>query len=678
MLPIGIRSIRNIALLGPSAAGKTTLVEALLQAAGRKAATEPGAATTDVDPLELKYGHSLQSACYTFEHDNLRLNLLDTPGLADLAGVALSVTPAVETLAVVINAQTGIEAQARRFLDWAADRKFCRMLVINRMDAEGVDLPGLVERIRETFGNEFLPINLPSKGGTDVVDCFFQPDGDSDFGSVSEAHTRIVDQIVEMDEDLMARYLDQGSALEPEQLHDAFESAMRAGHIVPICFTAAKTGVGVKSFLQVCERLMPNPLEGNPRPFLKGEGDAAEPYEVRSDPERHVVAHVFRVTSDPFQGKLGLFRVHQGELRKNAQLFVGDGRKPVRVTHLYRVCGRTHFEIDVCLPGDIAALAKVDEIHPDSVLHDSHDEDAIHLERQTLPVPVYGLALSAATRNDDQKLATSIHRLLDEDPCLAFEQDAEVHDSVLRGLGELHLRITLDRLRQRYRLDVATRPPRISYRETISHSAEGHHRHKKQTGGAGQFGEVFLRINPLPRGAGFSFRSEVVGGTIPTQYIPAVEKGVRQAMARGVVAGYPLQDLEVVVYDGKSHAVDSKEIAFVTAGKRALMDAVSKASPVILEPIAILEIDAPATAQGGINGDLSGRRGHVVGTDTRGRGQVVIRAQVPQGELSNYANELKSMTGGSGSYTLTLDHYGVAPNNVQQALAANFRPQEED
>ena len=677
----GIRSIRNIALLGPSGSGKTTLVESLLHSAGVIASpgsVEAGTTVSDHDPLAQKYGHSLYATPVSFDHEGLHVSIIDTPGLVDFTGVALSVTPAVETIAVVVNAQAGLEPQTRRYLDWAAERKLCRMIIVNRIDAEGVDLPSLVESLREAFGSEVLPINLPAHGGKQVSDCFFQPDGASDFSSVADAHIRIIEQVVEMDEDLMARYLEQGESLRPEQLHDPFEACMRTGHIVPVCFTNAKAGVGVPELLRVIEHLMPNPLEGNQRPFLKGEGTGGTPYEVLPDVERHVVAHVFRVTSDPFQGKLGVLRVHQGMLRKNAQLFVGDGRKPIKIAHIYQLRGKDQIEVEEAFPGEIVALAKIDELHPDAVLHDSHDEDYIHLERLQLPVPLFGLALSATSRADDQKIAMAMSRLTEEDPCLTFDHDAELNEAVLRGLGDLHLRIALDRLRYRFKIEVETRTPRIAYRETITKNAEGHHRHKKQTGGAGQFGEVHLRVVPRARGAGFLFRSEVVGGTIPTQYIPAVEKGVRQALSRGVIAGYPIQDVEVVVFDGKSHPVDSKEIAFITAGKHAFMEAFLKAGPVVLEPIAEIEITAPASQMGAVTGDLSGRRGHVLGTDSRGGGLVVVRAQAALAELSNYANELKSMTGGSGAYTATLDHYGVAPLQVQQTLAAAFRPVEED
>ncbi len=606
------------------------------------------------------------------------MNLIDTPGMPDFIGQSISALPAVETVAVVVDASTGVGMVSRRMLEWSAERKLCRMIILNKIDAPGVDLEGLVEQIRDEFGPECLPVNLPADGGNRVVDCFFNPSGDADFSSVGEAHTRIIDQVVEVDEALMEVYLEQGQELSPQQLHDPFEKALREGHLVPICFTSARTGAGVPELLNVFEHLMPNPLEGNPRPFLKGEGEAAAPFEANPDPAMHVVAHVFKVMADPYVGKLGIFRIHQGTISKDSQLYIGDGRKPFKVAHLFKLQGKAQIEVDAGIPGDICAVAKVEEIHFDAVLHDSHDEDYLHLKPLPFPVPVFGLAIEAKTRGDEQRLGGALQKLVEEDPCLLVEHNPDLNETVLRGLGDLHLRVALDKLRKKYNADANTRPPRVPYRETISAPAEGHHRHKKQTGGAGQFGEVYMRIAPRERGAGFEFSDDTKGGVIPGQFLPAIEKGVRAAMAEGVVAGFVLQDVAVSVYDGKYHPVDSKEVAFVTAGKKAFRDAVSKARPIVLEPIVNLELAVPSDSVGNVTGDLSGKRGQVLGSQTLPNGMMTIRALAPLAELMDYAGKLKSLTGGHGSYTLEFSHYQPVPPNIQQALAQEFKPKEEE
>ena len=674
-------SIRNIALVGHGAAGKTTLVESILHHAGKLPApgtVEKGNTVCDFDPQEKAHQHSLDSALVNLDYRDTHINLIDTPGFPDFLGQAIAVLPAVETVAVVINAQTGIESVTQRMMERAAERQQCRMIVVNKIDAENIDLPGLLDQIQDSFGRECLPINLPANNATRVVDCFFNPAGDSDFSSVAATHSALIDQVVEVDEELMALYLEQGEDLQPEQLHAPFETALREGHLIPICFVSARTGAGVKELLEIMARLLPNPTEGNPEPFLKGEGETAEMLHAVPDPQQHAVAHVFKVLIDPFIGKLGIFRIHQGTITKDSQLFIGDGRKPFKVGHLFHIHGKEHPEVVIGIPGDLCAVAKVDDIHRDVVLHDSHDEDEIHLRPLRFPTPLFGLAIRAATRGDEQKLSDTVNKLLEEDPCLALEHNTHTKETVLRGLSDLHLRITLEKMQQRYNLQVETKPPKIAYKETISQSADGHHRHKKQTGGAGQFGEVFLRVEPLPRDAGFEFASEVVGGAIPTSLLPAVEKGIRDALQEGVVAGYPLQDVRAVATDGKYHPVDSKEIAFVTAGREAFLDAVTKAKPIILEPIINLEVRAPADCVGSITGDLSSRRGRIAGTDAGPRGLTIINAQVPLAELEGYESQLKSMTGGHGSYSIELSHYDPVPGDIQQKLHAAYRQSQEN
>jgi elongation factor G len=673
--------VRNIALAGHAGCGKTTLVEALLAASGAIPApgsVVKGTTVTDFDPLAKELQHSLDASIAGFNAHGKHINLLDTPGFPDFIGRALSALTAVETLALVVNAQSGIETVTQRMWKAADNRKLCRMIVVNQIDAPGVDLEGLTEQIRDAFGAECLPINLPAGGGARVVDCFFQPSGETtDFSSVAEAHSRIVDQVVEVDEALMEVYLEQGQELAPEQLHDPFEAALREAHLVPVCYCSAQTGAGIAELLEILVRLMPNPAEGNPPPFMKGEGAAMVPISVAPDPTKHALAHVFKVVNDPFRGKLGIFRIHQGRIAPASQLFIGDARKPFKVSHLYRVHGGELIEVQEGVPGDILAVARVDDVHFDAVLHDSHDEDHHHLTSIECPVPLYGLAVTPAKRGDEQKLGDALHKLQSEDPCLHVEHHAATNETVMRGLGELHLKVLLRRLSEQFHVDVDTRPPSIPYRETVTAKAEGHHRHKKQTGGAGQFGEVFLRIEPMDRGTGFEFVDDTVGGSIPGNFIPSIEKGVRQVLADGAIAGYPMQDVRVSVYDGKYHPVDSKDIAFSTAGRKAFLDAVDKARAVILEPIVKIRVVAPDSCMGDLAGDLSGRRGRISGSESKTRSRIAIDGEVPLAELNGYDQRLKAITGGEGTYSIELSHYEPVPASIQKQLADAYQRSEE-
>lgn len=672
--------IRNVALAGHAGAGKTLLTERILNAAGvidQAGSIERGSTVSDHDPLEKKHQHSLAASVVGFDHDGHRVNLVDTPGYADFIGAALGVLPAVETVAVVINASRGVESTARKLMDWLRVRNQCRMIIVNQIDQADVDLGAVYRQIQEAFGPECLALNLPAGGAAKVVDCFFSPDGESDFSSVEEAHTAIIDQTIEVDDELMTVYLEEGEVA-PVRLHDTFEQAMREGHLVPVCFTSAATGAGVDELLGVMTRLLPNPAEGNPPRFVNGDGDDAEPVEVVPEPGRHVLAHVFKVAFDPFVGRIAHLRVHQGTFGRDAQLLIGDARKPVKVGALQRALGKDLVDLDVAIPGDLAVLTKVDGLTYDSVLHDSHDEDNIHLEPLVLPAPMMGLAVKAAKRGDEQKLMDSLSKLVEEDPCLKIERDPTANEVVLRGLGDLHLRIAIERLQDQYKVEVETAAPTVPYRETITREADGHHRHKKQTGGAGQFGEVFLKVRPLARGAGFEFVNKVVGGVIPSQFIPAVEKGVRQVLVGGAIAGFPLEDVEVTVYDGKHHPVDSKEVAFVAAGKKAFLDAIAKARPIVLEPVMDIAVTVPGAAMGDVTGDLSSRRGRVSNTESLSGDMLVITGQVPLAEIEDYQSRLKSLTGGEGSFELAFSTYEPAPADVQKRLMEAYRQPEED
>lgn len=683
-IPEGIARIRTLALVGQTLSGKTSLAEALLARTGvvkTAGAVERGTTVTDHDPMARRLQHSLQASLVHFKHGDACVHLIDTPGYADFCGHALSALEAVDTAAVVVNAQAGVELMTLRLMEWAGQRGLCRLVVVNKIDGPGVDCAALVTQLQTAFGKECLPLNLPSADGTAVVDCFFRADDDPSrpvaFSSVAAAHRALVEQVVEVDAAFVDRYLTDGD-VDPRELHAPLEQALREGHLVPICFVSARTGAGVPELLDVIERLLPNPTEGNPPQFFKGEGEDARPLTASPDPAAHVIAHVFKVTNDPYVGKMGVFRIHQGTVTRDSQLYIGDGRKPFKVAHVFLMQGKDHVEVPKGLPGDLCAVANVDDLHFDAVLHDAAEDDHLHLKPLPFPVPVHGVAIAPKRRGDEQRVWEILQKLVDEDPCLRLEHVVSTNETIVYGLGELHLRTLIERMKEVHRCEVDTRPPRIAYRETVTALAEGHHRHKKQSGGAGQFGEVFLRVEPLPRGEGFQFVDAVRGGAIPNQFIPAVEKGVRQALDAGVLAGYPVHDLRVTVHDGKSHSVDSKEIAFVVAGRKACIDAVLKARPIVLEPVVTVEITAREPSLGGITGDLASRRGQIRGTQTLVDGSIVVSGEAPLAELVTYQTQLNGLTGGEGRYTVQLSHYEAVPPNLQVQLANQYKLRDED
>jgi elongation factor G len=591
---------------------------------------------------------------------------------------------------VVIDALKGIDSVTRRLMAVAAERKIPRMIVVNKIDEQNLDLPGLVVSIRETFGGICLPINLPTDGGKKVINVF-EHDGndaagdDTDFSSVHEAHKQIVEQVIEVDDELTEQYLEKGEGFDPVKLHRAFEKCLEDAHLVPVCFVSAKTGAGVDDLLHVFASLCPSPVEVNPPEFVKrdiaadGSVGGEHEWHAKPDPGAKLLAHVFRVVTDPFLGKIAMFRVHQGTLKAKAEVLLDDHKKAVRVGHLFQMQGKEHIEVAEIGPGAIGAIAKVDELVFNSVIHDSHEFDYVRLSPLPLPRPMFGQAIELKNHADETKFSGVIHKLTAEDPCLKVERIAATKQTVLRGLGELHLRIVLEKVK-RAGIELLTSTPKVAYKETVTSLAEGHHRHKKQTGGAGQFGEVYLRIEPLPgdHPEGFEFHNDTVGGSIPRQFMPAVEKGVRGVLNDGAIAGYPMTGVAVRVYDGKYHDVDSKEIAFITAGKRAFIDAVGKARPVLLEPYVLLEITAPSRYMGDIAGHLSTKRGRVQNSEVLPGDVCLVKAVAPMGEVQNYSNELKSMTGGAGTYSMEYSHDERTPAHVQAAVVAAYKPRHEE
>jgi len=676
--------IRNIAMTGAAGAGKTTLVERMLHESGEignVGTVEKGDTVCDFDELEREYTHGIDSAIVHFDHNGSHVNIIDTPGSPGFYGKAIAAMPAVETQCVMIDASAGIDTITRKLMKIGKDRELPQVILINKMD-HAEDLGTLLEQLQNTFGSECRPVNLPANGATGVINCFSNSEGESDLGGVEEFHTGIVDQVVEVDEELMEKYLDQGE-VSPEQLHGPFEAALRQAHLIPVMFMSAKENVGVKEFMDFIAKLCPNPLEGNPRTFVINEGDEQEEWHATND-GAHPVAHVFKVSSDPYVGKLCVFRVHQGELNPSIHPRVGDSKKPLRLSHVFKLQGKEHVEVSEVISGDIGAVAKVEELHYGSVMHDASISEQMKIKPLPMPKPMYGLAIDAANRNAETKLGEALTKLLLEDPTLETDRVAATGDLVLRGLGDIHLRVKLRLMKDRYGVEVDTRTPKVAYKETITSNAEGHHKHKKQSGGSGQFGEVYLRVEPSSgeeaeeTSDGFVFVDDTFGGSVPKQFMPAIEKGVKAVMSNGAIAGYPMYNIKVTVYDGKHHAVDSKEIAFMTAGKKAFIEAVKKAKPVLLEPFVKLHISIPTDMIGDISSDLSGRRGRIIGTEMMPGDQALLEAEAPLSEVMSYTSQLKSITGGTGSYEMEYSHDERTPANVQADVVKAFKPDSED
>ncbi len=661
--------IRNIAFVGQTGTGKTSLIERLLfesHSSQHLGHVEDGDTITDFDDQSIHYQHSVEATPVTLSWQKHQMNIIDTPGQAELLGRTLSIFPAVETTALILDASLPINQVSERLFKFAQEQKKCQMIVVNKIDQHTDKLVALLEDIEQRFGAQCLPINLPSDKPAEVIDCYFEPNPEQAtlFSGVEDAHELLIDQVVEVDEALMELYLEQGSELTPEQLHDPFEEALRTGHVIPVCYVSSDTGAGCDLLLRTLAKIMPMPDEGNP-PLLEKNGKRVS---IDCDKRDHTVAHVYKINVDPYMGKLAYVRVFQGELTTGSQLFVGDSSKAFKVGHLYNLQGKKRQEISSAKAGDLCVLVKVDDLEFDSVIHDSHDEDGVAFKTLNFPESMYSLALRPKKRGDEQKLSDVLAKIAAEDPTLKIEHRTRTNETVLSGQGEFHLKIALEKMLKVFKLDVETSQPSVEYFETITKPAEAQYRHKKQSGGAGQFGGVQLKVKPLARGAGFKFVNKVVGGAIPTALIPAVEKGIQQALEEGAISGNPIRDIEVTVFDGKYHSVDSKEIAFVIAGKKAFLQAVEEAGPIVLEPIVDLTLEIPTASVGDVSGDLSGNRGLIVGSEQGAFGSTLLEAKSPINELQDYSRRLKALTGGEGRFSMTLSHYEPAPPTIQKKV----------
>ncbi len=662
MTDSGPSQYRNIAIIGHSGCGKTSLAEALMYKAGvtnRLGSVQDKSSILDHTDEEKEKLASLDSATCYLTYDGLHVNIIDTPGTNAFCGTAIAALAAAECAVLVISASSGIEVNTRKMFERVRAYGLGMWIVITHIDAPNLDLPELVSTIQESFGTACVPLNLPSGGGKSIVDCFSNESGDVDFSDVGEAHTAIIEAVVGADDELMEKYL--GGELSDDEAHAAAAKAVAQGEFIPILFADPLGDVGISEFLNSLKSLCPSPVTGKRRTLVSGEEESS----IEPDPEGPCIGQVFKIRTDHKSNiKYLSIRVHSGRLTSDMHIKTEKEPKGTRPGHILRAMGAEHSEIDAGVAGDIIALAKLNFAIGDTIF--SAQGGSIPMPK--FPDPMFSLAMESKSRGDEDKIAAALKRFSEEDPCFISERGAG-GELVVRGMGEMQIRTYLSRMSMQYKLEVDTRPPKIPYRETILGSAKDvEYTHKKQTGGAGQFGRVIINLLAAERGEGYEFIDKIFGGAIDQAFRPSVDKGIRGQMAEGVLAGYPVVDVKVELIDGKTHPVDSKDIAFQIAGRGAFKEAFSKAKPVLLEPIVNVEVTVPADNVGDVQGDLASRRGRPQGQDMLPGGMAMIKAVVPLAELSDYNSRLSSISGGQGSYAMEFSHYEAVPGNVQQQI----------
>lgn len=689
-----VDDVRNVALVGHGAVGKTTVADLLLFQSGmtpRLGSVDEGTSLLDTDEEEIDHRISIASTLVHFDHAGHHINLIDTPGYPDFIGQVSGALRAVETALILLNAGHGVEINAMRVSRMAQEAGIARMIVLNKCDTENIDYDSLLDSIRETFGSNCVPINLPVGLGTDfqaVCDLvnYSEPPAEETLGDPESTRQALIEAIVESNEGLLERFFD-GEELSARELSANIPKAMAAGTLIPVLFMSAKTGVGVSEFMDAMSNYTLCPQDIQRMEQTKdGRSVVIDP-----SPEQPFVAQVIKTRIDPFISKMSYLRVFSGKLDKDTAVVNVRTGKPVRINQLLDVQGGKQEPVDSVSVGDIFAVAKVDDLQPGDTLTADANGDGLSLPEIKYPHPVVGLAVEPKSQNDQQKISGALHKLEEEDQTFHVIHDEETHEMVMQGMSELHLKIMQEKLLHRDKVEVLTHQPKVPYRETIMASAEGSYRHKKQSGGAGQFAEVHLRVSPMPAGVdpetyftkenfdhlrsyqydpdlNFAFVDRISGGSIPNQFIPAVEKGVRERMKQGVIAGCQIQDLICEVYFGKDHPVDSNETAFKIAGSKCFSELFGKARPALMEPIVKIEILVPEECVGDISSDLSSRRGRMEGMQVSPGGYEIIQARVPLAEIMTYARTLSSLSGGRGTYDIELSHYEMIPPNEQSKV----------
>jgi elongation factor G len=679
--------IRNVALVGHSASGKTQLTSALLadsRTISRFGNVDEGTTVTDYDEEEIARKHTLSASLAYAEWNKQKINIIDTPGVGNFLADAVAALHVADAAIVVVDAVAGVMVQTEKVWETAEARGLPRLVALNRLDRERASLERSLASLRGTCSRSVIPIQLPIgeersfRGVVDLVamQAFVsQTDGSGTFSQTAipadmadtakSARESLIEMVAENDEKLMERFFETGT-LTDEELVSGLRSATFAGKLFPLVCTSALQNVGVPQLLDAIASYLPSPAE---RPFPAIDASGADVSRAADDKEP-LSALVWKTIADPFAGRISMFRVVSGTMKTDSTVHNRTKDAPERLGHLMLLQGKTQTNVQEIKAGDLGAVAKLKDTLTNDVLGDR--ADATRFAAVSFPEPVLAYAIEPKTRGDEDKISTSMHRLEEEDPSIRYSRDAQTKELLLSGQGQLHIEVTVAKLKRRFGVDVNLKPPRIPYRETIKASTEAHGRHKKQTGGHGQFGDCKIRVEPLTRGADFEFVDDIFGGSIPRQFVPAVEKGIQDARTRGFLAGYPMVDFRVTVFDGSYHDVDSNELSFKLAGSLAFKDAMTRARPTILEPVMHVEVHAPSDFAGDLMGDLNSRRGRIGGMDTRG-GTTIIKAQVPMAEMLTYEQHLTSATGGRGSYHMEYSHYDEVPSHLQTKIIATAK-----
>ena len=674
-------SIRNVALLSHSGAGKTSLCEAALfstKAVTRQGRIEDGNTVSDYEPEEVKRGGSIQTTLIAITDDGCKINFLDTPGYDDFRGEVVGALRVVESAAILVDATSGVDVGTERGWGMCESGKLPRLIVINKMDRENADFDRNVADIQATFGRQCVPFQIPVGQADSFQGVISVADPDADVPSeladeAESARERLIEAAAESDDELADRYL-SGEELTAEEIESALRGAVLRGELVPILATSATGNVGVAEFLTMTRSYLPSPADGVQPKLTKV--NSSDEVAFEADSGAPLAALVFKTTADPFVGKLSLFRVYQGSIRSNSEVWDANQGQSERVGQLYLPKGKNQENLTEVTAGDIGAVGKLSSTVTGDTL--CARDNQVTFEPIQMPVGYYRVAVSPASKADLDKMSLALGRIVEEDPSLQMSRNASTSETLITGLGDAQIDVAIDKIKRKFGADLKVRLPRVPYRETITRTTQSEYRHKKQSGGHGQFGHVLLRLEPMERDQGFEFGNEVVGGRVPREYIPSVQKGVEKALDEGALAGFPIVDLKAVLYDGSFHSVDSSGMSFEIASVQALKKGVSEASPILLEPVMRLSVTVPDGYTGEVMSDLNGKRGRILGMNPQDR-VTVIDAEVPQSELLRYSQDLRSLTQGRGSYSMEYDHYEPVPQNLEpKVIEEAKRLREED